>query len=305
MSIKCALGIHDWDGCKCYRCRKTRNRYHRWNNGNIGCKCTVCGKKRDKHDAIHQWRGCKCISCDEIRDEHHGWHLDCTECPLCHKKSGEQHDWSNDCEKCSKCAQTRINEHDWTKNIEVCAICGKGADKGTFTDHRDGRKYQWIRIKNQVIMAENLAYQSPSGNYWIYNESEHSDNSVETFGYLYDWETANKVAPEGWHLPTAAEWKPVAKDFEKFVMEKFYTEHWPKKEAGNSYNILGGWRNPRGICSYARTDAYLWSSTESGPESAIALKIYPAFLDESYGASSGTHVYERGYGLSVILFRNY
>jgi len=29
---------------------------------------------------------------------------------------------------------------------------------------------------------------------------------VETYGYLYDWETACDVCPDGWHLPTDAEW---------------------------------------------------------------------------------------------------
>ena len=29
---------------------------------------------------------------------------------------------------------------------------------------------------------------------------------METYGYLYDWETACDVCPDGWHLPTDAEW---------------------------------------------------------------------------------------------------
>jgi uncharacterized protein (TIGR02145 family) len=40
MSIKCKLGYHTWDGCKCSKCGKTRDEQHNFVN-NI---CKICGQ---------------------------------------------------------------------------------------------------------------------------------------------------------------------------------------------------------------------------------------------------------------------
>jgi uncharacterized protein (TIGR02145 family) len=74
----------------------------------------------------------------------------------------------------------------------------------SFTDPRNGKVYKTVKIGGQWIMAENLAYKPDQGNYWIYNNDS---NNVAIYGYLYDWETAKNIAPEGWHLPTHEEWK--------------------------------------------------------------------------------------------------
>ena len=80
---------------------------------------------------------------------------------------------------------------------------------GTFTDSRDNNTYTWQKIGGQVWMTQNLAYKPSTGNYWEYDNDL---ANVATYGYLYDLETAKASVPQGWHLPTEAEWG-VLRDF--------------------------------------------------------------------------------------------
>lgn len=41
MLLKCKLGFHSWNGCKCTKCGKARDEQHKWSNW----ICTVCEKK--------------------------------------------------------------------------------------------------------------------------------------------------------------------------------------------------------------------------------------------------------------------
>ncbi|MFZ4456308.1 MAG: hypothetical protein ACOYOT_08820 [Bacteroidales bacterium] len=156
MQIKCILGYHNWDGCKCTKCGQTRDEQHelskdcekcsvceksilnrhKWD----GCKCSICGKTRDEQHTLSNKFCNKCTKCNKlIKDnlntsfvfggvllnELHDWNKDCEKCSKCGISRDEQHDWSEDCEKCSKCGKHRYEKHVWINNCEKCSKCGK------------------------------------------------------------------------------------------------------------------------------------------------------------------------------------
>ncbi|MDR2583422.1 MAG: DUF4116 domain-containing protein [Fibromonadaceae bacterium] len=75
-------------------------------------------------------------------------------------------------------------------------------EENTFTDPRDGKVYKTVKIGRQVWMAENLAYDTPDSKYY-----KDDENNGKKYGRLYNWETAMKVCPHGWHLPSKEEWQ--------------------------------------------------------------------------------------------------
>lgn len=83
----------------------------------------------------------------------------------------------------------------------------------------DGNVYRVLSVGKQIWMAENMraisvvgvgdilqdslsfSYETPMC-YYYNNDQE----KAEKFGCLYNWQAAKRICPDGWHLPSDAEW---------------------------------------------------------------------------------------------------
>lgn len=190
---------------------------------------------------------------------------------------------------------------------------------GTFTDSRDGYTYQTVQIGSQTWMAENLKYLpsvvgpgtgSNSEAYcYVYGYDGTSISAAKatenyaTYGVLYNWTAAMNgaessdanpsgvqgICPDGWHLPSDAEWKQLEMylgmsetdvnstgwrgTVEGGKLKEAGTTHWADPNAGanneSGFTALpGGYRYRSGGFYYVRDYGYWWSSTEGNTNDA-------------------------------------
>ena len=138
---------------------------------------------------------------------------------------------------------------------------------GTFTDPRDDQTYKTVKIGDYIWMAENLNYDAGKGSKCYDNTYLNCDN----FGRLYDWETAKKVAPLGWRLPTKTEFDALLSCLggEGLISYKEII-------AGGSseFNLsFGGWQNNNGKFLNKEIYANLWSATSYDNDNAWYLDV--------------------------------
>lgn len=129
--------------------------------------------------------------------------------------------------------------------------CLFGEDK--FTDNRDGNVYRTITIHGITWMAENLKFESKTGAFIFDNNS----NNVPGYGLLYEWRTAVKACPSGWHLPSGDE-------FQFLVNHLEHGDTWKRLPSDKfSFGIqLGGMQDHEGTFSEMDESGYYWTSTE-------------------------------------------
>ena len=96
---------------------------------------------------------------------------------------------------------------DWSVPKE--AYLNSNIAYGEMTDLRDGQMYKTVKIGNRIWMAQNLDYADSTitpgivGQNWCYDDDP---EKCKVAGRLYTWSAATEVCPDGWHLPTKAEW---------------------------------------------------------------------------------------------------
>ncbi len=114
-----------------------------------------------------------------------------------------------------------------------------------FTDTRDDKKYKTVKIGEQTWMAENLNYDAKGSKCY-----EKKPANCSKYGRLYNWETALKACPSGWHLPSDAEWT---------ILEKVVGS-----DAGKKLKSKSGWNDDSQRKSGNGTDEYGFSALPGG-----------------------------------------
>ena len=178
--------------------------------------------------------------------------------------------------------------------------------KGSMTDERDGQTYKTVKIGTQTWMAENLNYAYTGVPYkYTYIDSSYTSDSTSwcydnvpanctKYGRLYTWAAAmdsvgtwstngkgcgygktctptypvRGVCPEGWHLPTKAEF------------ETLFTAVGGSSTAGRMLKSTSGWNDSKGEDGNG-TDAYAFSALPAGYRDYcgnISLEGYKAYF---------------------------
>lgn len=148
--------------------------------------------------------------------------------------------------------------------------------RGQFTDARDNQDYFYKTIGNQTWMTSNLRYlpqvNSPEGltdreaKYYVYaylgndlSVAKRQENYLN-YGVLYNWKSATKACPEGWHLPTKGEWETLVGGLEPRTAYKIKTiSGW--LNSGNGDNSSGFSALPAGSLTKDSRFSHLGSST--------------------------------------------
>jgi uncharacterized protein (TIGR02145 family) len=196
---------------------------------------------------------------------------------------------------------------------EITFTTSSNSISGTFRDERDLTVYPWVIIGGQTWMAKNLAYlpkvfprtyeSYKLRHYYVYAYggfivSEAKDNrNFQRYGVLYNWIAAvdGKIGseqvpsdiqgscPEGWHIPSVAEWTILLEYLGDDNAEKLKSETgWLHDRNGN--NSSGFSALPAGYVAFLSSGSsfqgegdytYFWSASDYTDTHSTAIKIDP------------------------------
>jgi uncharacterized protein (TIGR02145 family) len=154
-----------------------------------------------------------------------------------------------------------------------------------------GNKYNIVTIGTQTWMASNLRVKKlndesdiplvTNANQWenttVPAHCYYDNDSVkytDPFAVLYNWFSVNsgKLCPEGWHVPTDADWTILVdylggEDTAGGLLKETGIDHWVNPNVGatniTGFNAIpGGYRNYTGQFFNVGTTGSWWSSSE-------------------------------------------
>jgi uncharacterized protein (TIGR02145 family) len=141
---------------------------------------------------------------------------------------------------------------------------------------------------------------------WCYYDNDASNGSK--YGKLYNWYAVNDprgLAPQGWHIPTDAEWKTLSENLggeEAAGNLMKSSSGWLEKEAGKSGNgtnksgftgLPGGYRDSNGNFLSVGNYGLWWSASEvidSGAYYRVLYYDYSYLMGSNYSKRTGFSV---------------
>jgi uncharacterized protein (TIGR02145 family) len=168
---------------------------------------------------------------------------------------------------------------------------------GEMTDPRDGKAYKTTQIGGKTWMAENLNYFDIEGaassikNDWCYWDKP---ENCESAGRLYTWKVAQRICPEGWRLPTKADWESLLQEVGADSLNEILWKGSSKLKSVNGWENEGSGTDdfgftalPAGMKFTTRTQdgftyhgcsSLMWAATEADGGAADSL-AYHMYLD--------------------------
>ena len=141
---------------------------------------------------------------------------------------------------------------------------------GSIVDDRDDQVYPVVTVGKQTWMAQNLNI-ALSGSYCYNDDME----NCEKYGRLYVYSDAKEICPEGFYLPSDAEWQ---------TLKNYISDHGNGRlatmlKSSDKWNSVGkdlwgmnilpsGSRSDMGEYDRLGERAYFWSSSEKNADSA-------------------------------------
>ena len=187
-------------------------------------------------------------------------------------------------------------------------------NSGVFTDSRDGQKYKWVKIGNQIWMAENLNIgavkrkkKDQTNNNQIEKYCSSVSESCNLYGGFYTWDEVmhynkNKqgICPVGWRIPSDQDWINLEVELEGSIGSSpdiFLQFGSRGLNAGKNAKSRTMWINEVGTDSYGINilpsgcptrntkigeTAWFWTSTESANNQDAVMRRLSYKIDGIY-----------------------
>lgn len=189
-----------------------------------------------------------------------------------------------------------------------------GVAGGRYKDYRDDHVYKFVKIGQQVWMAENLrvieAVHEPTDwsdtepRYYSYGyngtnlTAARSNHYFLQHGALYNWKAATISCHEGWHLPTDAEWTQLTNYLganEAYKMKSdFGWDNGGNGDNSSGFNALAAgmrWDNNQFLGAGEATA--FWTAKDNQ-----GITVWRMLVDNSNSITGDNNLYW-GYGFSV------